>query len=644
MQESYPLENITTTDFYFPHPVRHPSQITVSVVPGDVVPPSEYEVIGYGATASGVTIRYPDAPVQEDKELRVVRRTEPERQTVFESDVGATAQALNVEFDHLYQVLDDFIDSFEAVVDDLDGQEGKILTNDGTKAFWSELASIEKSNLLTIIIDEHEEDVLQYKFGAWRNIQLPVSKLIDQKYFKTVEDYGAVGDGETDDTDAIQAALNAGCAIFGAKTYLISDTLIVYAPDTFIWARPYEGVHLLYKDDGGPITPALYLHPNSIRSYVWGLQIDHQGEDDTGDRAPTERGGDYIWGSTLLLGSTMSAVVNCFVTNGWSNGICVGAFDPQDPEELYFNFPRQARVIDCRTWKCGLGYHPEDPNQASPGGKNGAGVNIATGGLTAVIGCADWQSSTGFIMDMGGGATGTFNACYSFKATDRNPSNVDWEWAGYGFWIGGSECNVIGCGSNGADRDGFHIGGGATRVSLNSCYSHSSKRNGFRISSCSGINLSDCRSIVPEGEAHFVIRANDTTAGDIGIYNCVGRPVSGESNPDYGLKVDLENGGYVYASVWGGVITGEVEDYYIPQSASVTIMEDRGGVTRINAPDAGVESSGSAVISQAKYNAPFTIGRGGGSASFWVDGDSKLRVKIGAYPSNDTDGEVIAGE
>ena len=52
---------------------------------------------------------------------------------------------------------------------------------------------------------------------------------------KTVEEFGAVGDGITDDTRAIQMALNAGGHIvFGDKTYLISKTLRIRNPFTVI--------------------------------------------------------------------------------------------------------------------------------------------------------------------------------------------------------------------------------------------------------------------------------------------------------------------------------------------------------------------------------------------------------------------------
>ena len=96
------------TDFYFPHPVRNPEQITVEMIPGGVLPKSEYEVIGYGPNSTGVTIRWKNAPLDANLKLRVSRRVSPQRLTYFEEDEGATARALNEEFDNVYQSIQDF--------------------------------------------------------------------------------------------------------------------------------------------------------------------------------------------------------------------------------------------------------------------------------------------------------------------------------------------------------------------------------------------------------------------------------------------------------------------------------------------------------------------------------------------------------
>src|SRR5690625_4982866 len=113
--EVYELTGVR--DFAFPHAVRYPNQLTLELSPGGVVPPSEYTVIGYGPSATGVTVRYPNAPVSEDIELRITRYTQPERVAAFPDDRGVTARALNAEFDNVYQAVQDFSAQLEDRVD-----------------------------------------------------------------------------------------------------------------------------------------------------------------------------------------------------------------------------------------------------------------------------------------------------------------------------------------------------------------------------------------------------------------------------------------------------------------------------------------------------------------------------------------------
>lgn len=105
-------------EFPFPYPVRVPSQITVEVRPGGVVPPTEYDVIGYGPGATGVTIRWPGAPgASSTAQLIISRYVEPERVTEFSDDEGVTAGALNAEFDNVYSAVEDFASSLADRVD-----------------------------------------------------------------------------------------------------------------------------------------------------------------------------------------------------------------------------------------------------------------------------------------------------------------------------------------------------------------------------------------------------------------------------------------------------------------------------------------------------------------------------------------------
>lgn len=104
-EQTYILDG--PTDFFFPFPVRTAGQIVVSIEPGGVLPSSSYEVIGASATATGVTIRYADAPRDGLSTLRIQRRTEPLRVSQFLDDLSITARALNAEFDNILQLVQD---------------------------------------------------------------------------------------------------------------------------------------------------------------------------------------------------------------------------------------------------------------------------------------------------------------------------------------------------------------------------------------------------------------------------------------------------------------------------------------------------------------------------------------------------------
>ena len=170
MRKNYPLENVTTTDFYFPYPVRYPNQVTVEVAPGGVVPTSEYKIIGYGATATGVTIRYPGAPVGEDKDLIISRQTEPERVSQFEDDVGATASALNAEFDNVYHSLKDFAGAFGTLADiydinKIEENPGHVAVSDGTNMVLRQPGDIDFGEFTALIGDPQDYDLLQVLSG-----------------------------------------------------------------------------------------------------------------------------------------------------------------------------------------------------------------------------------------------------------------------------------------------------------------------------------------------------------------------------------------------------------------------------------------------------------------------------------------------
>ena len=78
-----------------------------------------------------------------------------------------------------------------------------------------------------------------------------------KKDYVIPEMFGAVGDGTTDDTEAIQKALdNSECLIFLNKTYIVSSTLYIKKSITIrgLTSSPYKRPIIRYKGESGNLT------------------------------------------------------------------------------------------------------------------------------------------------------------------------------------------------------------------------------------------------------------------------------------------------------------------------------------------------------------------------------------------------------
>lgn len=78
-------------------------------------------------------------------------------------------------------------------------------------------------------LDDHPEATTTVQDGAITKAKINTAFLPEIKnVYVTPEMFGAVGDGTTDDTAAIQAAINANnFVVFANKTYLIADSIII---------------------------------------------------------------------------------------------------------------------------------------------------------------------------------------------------------------------------------------------------------------------------------------------------------------------------------------------------------------------------------------------------------------------------------
>ena len=154
----------------------------------------------------------------------------------------------------------------------------------------------------------------------------------------TFEDFGAVGDGVTDDTAAIQAAINAvGRAIhlLPGRTYLCGEV------------RPANGVHLFSHATAGYTTDIVQSRPRILMKtgarclfdvyQCFGFSITNVVLDGRDRSAPL-----------LTNGSDRLTLFNVRLLNG-----SFGLGGPKDPAETrYTNTPQ---LIKCSVMSCGIG-------------------------------------------------------------------------------------------------------------------------------------------------------------------------------------------------------------------------------------------------------------------------------------------------
>lgn len=107
-------------------------------------------------------------------------------------------------------------------------------------------------------LDNHPEATTTVQDGSIEEIKINKNFLPwIKKDYVTPEMFGAVGDGVTDDTKAIQKALdNSDCLIFLNKTYIVSSTLYIKKPITIrgLTSSFYKKAIIRYKGEVGNLT------------------------------------------------------------------------------------------------------------------------------------------------------------------------------------------------------------------------------------------------------------------------------------------------------------------------------------------------------------------------------------------------------
>lgn len=254
----------------------------------------------------------------------------------------------------------------------------------------------------------------------------------------SVKDFGAVGDGVTDDTTEIQAALDAldaaggGRLVFPLGTYLISSTL-----------TPYDGVN--WRGEGATIKLAnsantRMVYGNQVSNVtIEGITFNQNSANNTIDATEAKNCIQFT-DTTNVTQCTKIRIFNCNILNAITDAVCFGAATYSSVENCYIeNAGRHGISLLGGSLKPSE-YNTFNSNRIKTTG--GAGIiPMGTGRYNTVSGNTIEDTGNGIL-----GAGGDGIACYSQD--------------NYGNCITG---NVI----TNAGNHGIHVGGDYQVVSGN---------------------------------------------------------------------------------------------------------------------------------------------------------------------------------
>lgn len=505
----------------------------------------------------------------------------------------------------------------------------------------------------------------------------------------SVKDFGAVGDGVTDDTAAIQAAIGGAANLhWPPGVYLVSETLLIGQKVT--WTG--TAATIKHTHSVGYVTPLVVVGTSATGSEFQGLVFDHNAVGVAEASIVSALAYAYLCGFIVFADDVK--ISGCAALNAWDSGFAIGRMTVSgngsvgSPFNLTISFgnPQRVSISDCHARNCGVGVHSLDSNQQA-----GGGFNNLNASRVQIDNCVAYECSTGFIADFGANAGTIFSNCQAISSKYSS---------GWGFWIADGPNVLIGCSALFCEKDGFVIPYQANGATLNGCYAFACGRAGFLIGSSKTV-LTGCvaqqnSQTTPDTYSAFTLSSSGEALSEIVMSGCI---ATGDSHK-YGLTAAGPN--TIDAAWIGGTLAGATADYGVGDY-SVTVLTQSstsrntginvetppaifsvGGnvVSYLTTPIGDVGNGGVLAVCNATNNAKrlsfaydnandvsviqsvhagtsvkslllnpsggeVMVGRGEwafpvrlGSYRLWVDASGKLRIKSSA-PTSDTDGTIV---
>ena len=241
--------------FIYPFPIFEPNDIEVRV--DGLLLGTGYTVAGAG-TSTGGTVAFDVAPSIGTRVL-LRRRLRPERTTDFQSNGVLRAAVLNDELDRQTAAIQEVADDLTGTIRLDPGETGKRLTLPLLPARANRLLGFDSLGDLCVV--SRDEATLSVPFPG--GIPRTVGDKLNERL--SARDFGATGDGVTDDGSALQAAMNAAALSgkhleIGAGTYRTTVPLVLPGgaagltmQGAIVYAGP-DGQTALTLGEGGAVS------------------------------------------------------------------------------------------------------------------------------------------------------------------------------------------------------------------------------------------------------------------------------------------------------------------------------------------------------------------------------------------------------